>query len=273
MSNAGVERLDVTNSIGEAEVNIDSQSTAFLLEEDELPESVDCKYWTRREEWIWGTVIFILTTLNFACRNTTPISAVTQASEYNWDKSEEGLVLSCFYWGYVSAQILSGFLSDRIGGHEVITTAAIGWGLLTIAYPTCADISYDKSSQLSVVVASRILFALLQSFHYPAIASVVARKVHIRNRSFMYTSIGSGTIAGIIISGSFGSLMLDRLGWRSVYYFFGTITVVFACMSRIILLKKKCLHPCRKKDIPVQKNSLLSMKASWKILLSHKAFW
>ncbi|XP_006811686.2 voltage-gated purine nucleotide uniporter SLC17A9-like [Saccoglossus kowalevskii] len=116
------------------------------------------------------------------------------------------------------------------------------------------------------------MFSLL-AFHYPAMASVVARKVHIRNRSFLYTAVGAGTNAGNLMSGSLGSVLVEYVGWRSMFYFFGAISVVWALATRILLLRMKCFHPCIVQKIHADEATNVSKKAAWKILLKHKAFW
>lgn len=227
----------------------------------------------RKEEWLWGSAIFVLTALNYACRDSTPVTAVAQVKEYDWDKSEVGLILSCFYWGYMCTQVLSGFLSDRVGGDEVITLAGIGWGLTSLLYPFFADISNDKTTQLVILVIFRNIFAMLQAFHYPAMASVVARRVCLRNRSFLYTAIGAGTATGNIVSGSIGSIMVQYLGWRTVYYLFGVLSAVWALGTRIVLLRKKCLHPCQIQHAHADEATAVTKKEAWKRLVCHRAFW
>ncbi|XP_077863446.1 voltage-gated purine nucleotide uniporter SLC17A9-like, partial [Saccoglossus kowalevskii] len=166
------------------------------VEHEDQDNENDVHYWTRREMSVNVPSLIVLTVLAYACRNITAISIVSQASEYNWDKSQMGLVLSCFYIGYVSTQIISGFLSDYIGGNQVITLAAIGWGITTIVYPYCVDVSRDQSTQLAIIVVIRTIFAILQGFHYPAVANVVASKIHIRNRTCIYTCFAAGSSIG-----------------------------------------------------------------------------
>ena len=74
----------------------------------------------------------------------------------------QGTVLSAFFWGYTMTQVLGGYLSDRVGGDTVITTAAVGWSLLTFWSPFLTYLYTDKASVLFMVVGTRVLLGVLQ---------------------------------------------------------------------------------------------------------------
>ncbi|XP_070555737.1 voltage-gated purine nucleotide uniporter SLC17A9-like isoform X4 [Ptychodera flava] len=227
--------------------------------------------WNRRSTILWGAALFTLTALTYACRNCMPISAVAMSTEFGWDKSETGLVLSSFFWGYVTSQILSGVLSDRYGGDQVVTMASMIWGPLTIIYPFCAYAFDDKSSQLAFIVVNRVIFGVMTGFHYPTLTNIAASRVVKQNRSFFYTVINSGTTVGNILSGSVGSLLLGYYGWHVSFYLFGTAATVTSIAIRILLMGKRCLHPCTRIGIP--ETNRLSKRQKWTVLFKHRAFW
>ncbi|XP_070545469.1 voltage-gated purine nucleotide uniporter SLC17A9-like [Ptychodera flava] len=250
----------------------------LITEVSHIPSSVDHRiesentyFFHRKVTIAWGGALFTLTALTYSCRNCMPISAVATAQEFDWDKSETGLVLSSFYWGYITTQILSGFLSDRYGGDQVITLAAIAWGPLTIAFPFCAYVFEDKSSQLTFLVINRVIFGIVTGFHYPALSSITASKVEKENRTFFYTAIGAGTTAGNVISGRLGSYLLDRFSWHVSFYVFGAIATFWAIAMRIVLMRKRCLHPCTK--VTSTRAEVPTTRKTWAVLLKHRAFW
>ncbi|XP_070555730.1 voltage-gated purine nucleotide uniporter SLC17A9-like [Ptychodera flava] len=256
---------------GEICEDTDEGSIRLIIDDLQINRSSGADYWKRNLAVVWGAALFMLTALTYSCRNCMPISAVAMSKEFDWDKSETGLVLSSFYWGYITTQILSGFLSDRYGGDQVITITAIVWGPLTIIYPFCAYVFEDKSSQLTFLVINRVIFGIVTGFHYPALSSISASKVEKENRSFFYTAIGSGTVAGNIISGSIGSYLLDRYGWRVSFYVFGAIATFWAIAMRIVLMKKRCLHPCTR--VTSTRRDVPTTKRTWTLLIKHKGFW
>ncbi|XP_077991706.1 voltage-gated purine nucleotide uniporter SLC17A9-like [Glandiceps talaboti] len=239
------------------------------------------KQWQRDERRVWAVALFTGTMLNFACRNCMPLSAVEISQELDLDKREIGLILSCFYWGYASTQIFSGWLSDRVGGDHVLSIATLGWGSLTVVFPYLVHVFDTKSSQIKFLVFMRVLFAALQAFHYPALASLLAKRIQEKNgKSRIYTTIMSGTSAGNVLSGSVGSLLLSRYGWPCVFYTFGTLSVLWALFVRYFMIQEisnvsksvEKLHNgtgSHKVDI----NKVSKGEVPWRILCTHSAFW
>ena len=59
-------------------------------------------------------------------------------------------------------QILGGYASDRIGGDIVITTAAVGWSLLTFWTPQLVYAYSTKAAAISFVVIARVVLGSFQ---------------------------------------------------------------------------------------------------------------
>ncbi|XP_077991621.1 voltage-gated purine nucleotide uniporter SLC17A9-like [Glandiceps talaboti] len=239
--------------------------------EEEVSVHTDFVFWTRKEEMVWGLAIFLLSALTIGCRNILPVSAVVMSEQFDWDKSETGLVLSSFYWGYPTTQILSGYLSDRFGGDQVATIAGIGWGIQTAIFPFFVYTFDDKPSQLAFLAVIRVIFGMTAAFHYPTIASLTVMKVQEKRRNLFYTTVGTGASLGLITSGSVCSYLLDKYGWQVNFYLFGTLSILWVCLVRIVLMRKKCIQRCTTRRRRSQGE--ITTKETWKILLRHRAFW
>lgn len=44
---------------------------------------------------------------------------IVQEQDFNWDSTEQGLVLSSFFYGYILTQLIGGYLGSKFGGHYV----------------------------------------------------------------------------------------------------------------------------------------------------------
>ncbi|XP_077991848.1 voltage-gated purine nucleotide uniporter SLC17A9-like [Glandiceps talaboti] len=245
----------------------------LLEEEFYINKEVDNGFWTRKEEAVWGTALNVMTALIIACRNCLPISAVAMSKEFNWNKSDTGLILSSFYWGYPTTQILSGYLSDRFGGDQVATIAGIGWGLLTLLFPFCAYAFDDKSSQIILLVIVRVLYGMVQGFHFPIIASLTAMRVQNGRRNFFYTANGIGLKIGICASGSLGSYLLFKYDWQLNFYVCGIISIIWALVIRVCLMRKRCIQQCRSIQRVNESENNLTHGEVWKTLVRHRSFW
>jgi MFS transporter, ACS family, solute carrier family 17 (sodium-dependent inorganic phosphate cotransporter), other len=38
------------------------------------------------------------------------------SEEYGWDKSTQGIILSSFFIGYITCQVIFGYLANKLGG-------------------------------------------------------------------------------------------------------------------------------------------------------------
>jgi ACS family sodium-dependent inorganic phosphate cotransporter-like MFS transporter 9 len=91
-----------------------------------------------------------------------PLLVPAIALERNWSKTNSGTVLSSFFWGYTLTQVIGGYLSDRIGGHKVILTAAVGWSLFTFWMPDMIRLFSAQETSVNFIVIVRILHGAFQ---------------------------------------------------------------------------------------------------------------
>ena len=55
------------------------------------------------------------TTITTTTTLTTGLSSVPgEVKEFQWSKSLQGLLLSCFFYGYILTQIIGGYFSDKV---------------------------------------------------------------------------------------------------------------------------------------------------------------
>ncbi|XP_032205980.1 solute carrier family 17 member 9 isoform X7 [Mustela erminea] len=194
--------------------------------------------WSRPECQTWTATLLLGTCLLYCARVSVPVCTVSLSQDFGWNKKEAGLVLSSFFWGYCLTQVVGGHLGDRIGGEKVILLSACAWGFLTAATPLLA---YLSGAHLVFMTFSRILTGLLQGVYFPALTSLLSQKVRESERAFTYSTVGAGSQFGMLVTGAVGSLLLDRYGWPSVFYFSGGLTLLWVCYVYRCLLNRKDL--------------------------------
>lgn len=82
-----------------------------------------------------------------------------QEQEFDWDSKTQGLVLSSFFYGYISTQLLGGWLGARIGGKRVFGLGIATTAFLTIITPPLARMS------VYILVALRIVEGICEVSH------------------------------------------------------------------------------------------------------------
>jgi ACS family sodium-dependent inorganic phosphate cotransporter-like MFS transporter 9 len=116
----------------------------------------------RAEKRKWLCTLFIGTSALYASRTSVPLLVPAIALERNWSKTNSGTVLSSFFWGYTLTQVIGGYVSDRIGGHKVILTAAVGWSLFTFWMPDIIRLFSAQETSVNFIVIMRILHGAFQ---------------------------------------------------------------------------------------------------------------
>jgi len=64
-----------------------------------------------------------------------------QASEFDWSPELRGAILSSFFYGYISTQLIGGLLGAKIGGVKLIGYGVLCTAFLTILTPMAARYS------------------------------------------------------------------------------------------------------------------------------------
>lgn len=94
---------------------------------------------------------------------------VIQEQDFNWDSTQKGLVLSSFFYGYITTQFIGGYFASRIGG-----TIIFGWGIgataiLTLLTPLAAKAGFWW------LLAVRIIEGVFEGVTFPTIHSIWSR--------------------------------------------------------------------------------------------------
>src|SRR5580693_5216504 len=77
------------------------------------------------------TMLFLVTTVNYADRATLSIAGPALSRELHLDPVAMGYVFSAFGWSYVIAQVPGGWLLDRFGSRWVYAFSIMIWSLFT----------------------------------------------------------------------------------------------------------------------------------------------
>ncbi|XP_021917610.1 solute carrier family 17 member 9 isoform X2 [Zootermopsis nevadensis] len=258
----------------------DSKYPLLPSEREDVLE--DCNLWTRTEKRKWLCTLFIGTSALYASRTSVPLLVPAIALERKWSKTNSGTVLSSFFWGYTLTQVIGGYLSDRIGGHKVILTAAVGWSLFTFCMPDIIRLFSAQETSVNFIVIMRILHGAFQGVHFPSMSSLTSRHLAEKERTSFFSILTSGSAIGTLFTGTFGSYLLDYYGWPAVFYVIGTIGVVWTLVLRKIALalerRKAVINsvPCKlhsslrvKDNIPVPWIRLFQRSEFWSCVIGH----
>uniref|UniRef100_A0A1B0CFZ2 Putative permease of the major facilitator superfamily protein n=1 Tax=Lutzomyia longipalpis TaxID=7200 RepID=A0A1B0CFZ2_LUTLO len=126
-----------------------------------------------------GVMLFLTTMINYMLRvnfsilylamvNTTA-DASDYGPRYDWNKSEQGLLLGAYFWGYLISAIPGALLAERYGGKTITTIIHLLSTILTALGPLLAGCGFVP------MYMCRLLTGLFAGPQYPALHNLIAK--------------------------------------------------------------------------------------------------
>jgi MFS family permease len=89
--------------------------------------------------WKWTVALSTVAILIcYADRSNVSVAILEMARQFDWDDSFKGTILSVFFLGYSSTQLIGGTLADRYGGKTILTVGVVTWSAFTFLTPDAA---------------------------------------------------------------------------------------------------------------------------------------
>lgn len=101
----------------------------------------------------------------YASRTSIPLLVPVISKEREWSKTDSGIVLSSFFWGYTMTQVLGGYVSDKIGGQRIMWIAAVGWALSTFLLPDVIRFFSKDGYSIEMIAFARLINGAFQGVH------------------------------------------------------------------------------------------------------------
>ncbi|KAJ8946321.1 hypothetical protein NQ318_004210 [Aromia moschata] len=195
--------------------------------------------------------------------------------------SEKNIMLSSFFWGYVSLQIFAGQLAKNYGPKLFLTVAIFTCSLFTALVPF-----FGSWLGSGGVIACRVIQGMCQGFLFPSVHNLLSFWAPLIDRttigSFVYAAAPLGNVIAMPIT---GAIAASTAGWPVVFYLYGAMgmcwTVVWVLTGSDSPSKHKSISPEEKKyieadlvmedrkTIPTPWTSIFTSWPFWAILIAH----
>jgi hypothetical protein len=119
-------------------------------------------HWPPSPSWQW--VLGLCTVAILICyadRTNISVAIVAMARDYGWDEAYKGTILSAFFLGYATTQLIGGTLADRYGGQSVLAFGVVLWSFFTFITPEAA------AGGTATLIACRIAMGLGEVRFHP----------------------------------------------------------------------------------------------------------
>nr|KAG5700813.1 hypothetical protein BaRGS_024199 [Batillaria attramentaria] len=166
---------------------------------------------------------------------------VTQdKAEFLWTSSFEGHVLSAYYYGFLVTVLLAGYVDRALGSRRTIALALGLGGLVNLLTPPLTR------RHRYCLVALRVLAGCANGVIDPAMHTLWANWAPVAERGQLtaveYAGNGVGGILTFLISGFLCKIPVDN-GWPFVFYFYGTVSVLYVLVWLVFVRDRPEDHP------------------------------
>jgi MFS family permease len=157
--------------------------------------------------------------INYVDRGNMATAAPLIKDQLHLSATQIGLLLSAFFWSYVPAQILAGWLAERINPYRTLAIGLALWSLATAVS--------GLASGFYTLIALRILLGLGESAAYPCSSKLLALHLSLDRLGSANGLIMTGQALGPAFGTFVGGLLIAQLGWRSVFILFGLASLLW----------------------------------------------
>ncbi|KAG4075528.1 hypothetical protein HA402_003353 [Bradysia odoriphaga] len=157
-------------------------------------------------------------------RTNLSVAIVSMSKEFGWDTQRQGVVLSSFFYGYISTQLFGGWMARKIGGHILLGVGVGSTAVLTLFSPLAAR------SSSGAFIALRTIMGVVEGVAFPSIYEVWSKWAPPLERSRMAGTSYAGTYVGSVIALSTCGVIAEQMSWDWIFYIYGLVGIVWWVM-------------------------------------------
>lgn len=190
-----------------------------------------------RQRYTTTVLCFFAVFVCYIDRVNISIAIIPMAEEFGWGADIQGVILSCFYLGYMVTQFLGGWLADRYGGKVILAIGVIWWSIFTILTPPAAALG------VAVLIAVRVLMGMGEGVTFPSIYSLYGKWIPTRERARAMALTNSGIPVGQVAALAVAPLIALAWGWQWIFYIFGAVGFVWYIAWYFLVARDPQSHP------------------------------
>ncbi|MBY4734149.1 MFS transporter [Cupriavidus pauculus] len=190
--------------------------------------------------WIL-TLIFIVTTINYADRATLSITGPAMREEFGFTAVQMGYIFSAFSWAYVIAQIPGGWLLDRFGARRIYAFSIFAWSFFTLLQGWIGVFA-GIGQAIAVLFALRFAVGLAESPAFPANAKVVASWFPTAERGTASAIFNAAQYFAAVVFTPLMAWIVHSWGWHHVYLWMGVMGMLLALVW-LKVMRSPAAHP------------------------------
>lgn len=207
----------------------------------------------------------------------TSIHSLLNEGTFLWSTTQQGYVLSSFFYGYVITQIPFGILSKKYGAKYFLGVGMLINSVFGFLVPLSADLG------ILPLLVIRFIQGLGEGPIVPCTHALLAKWIPPNERSRMGAFVYAGAQFGTVISMPLSGLLSDfelAGGWPSIFYVFGAIGTLWSVAFLWFVHEDPYSHPTIQQEEKTYIMSSIwgtagvsSPPVPWRKILKSAPFW
>jgi ACS family glucarate transporter-like MFS transporter len=179
-----------------------------------------------RTRWTILTMLFIVTTINYADRASISIAGPEIRKALGLSPIEMGFVFSAFAWSYVLAQLPGGWLLDRFGSKITYFFSIFLWSLFTMLTGTVGFLS--GAAAVGTLFALRLVVGAAEAPSFPGNSRITSAWFPTHERGLASALFNSAQYFATVLFAPIMGWLVHAFGWQSVFFVMGGLGIAIA---------------------------------------------
>ena len=183
--------------------------------------------------WIVLSMLFVVTTINFASRATLSIAGPDLRAALGLSPVQMGYVFSAFAWSYVVAQLPGGWLLDRFGSKPTYFVALTAWSLFTLFQGAVGF--FTGGAAVILLFVLRFAVGAAEAPSFPGNGRITSAWFPAGERGFASAIFNAAQYFATAFFSPVMGWLVHAFGWPSVFYVVGGLGLAAAlAWNRVI---------------------------------------
>ena len=157
--------------------------------------------------------------VNYIDRGNLATAAPQMKDELGLTATQVGLLTSAFFWTYVPAQLLAGWMAERWNAYRTLALGLAAWSVATLLT--------GFAQGFAMIFGLRLLLGIGESAAFPCSSKLIAQHVHGHKLGWANSLVAQGLSLGPAFGVFFGGLLMAQFGWRNVFIMFGALSLLW----------------------------------------------
>ena len=201
--------------------------------------------------------------INYIDRGNLATAATLIQAQLHLTATELGLLLSAFYYTYVPAQPVVGWLGERYGAHRILAAGVALWSLSTLLTGIAGG--------FATLLLLRLMLGLGESVGFPCVSKLVAMAVVPARIGLANGVVAFAYLVGPAVGTTLGGLLMAAYGWRLVFVLFGALSLLWLLPWSRVRVAAPMPASARAADDAPTMRQILRTRGLWGASLGHFA--